>query len=95
VLGVAATVKSAEDEDAPVPVNTALCVPTLLTTARVANALPAAAGVKVTPMLQEPLALRLLPQVLAAIVKAEALVPPIATEMIGRDAVPALVSEKL
>jgi hypothetical protein len=79
----------------PAPVNVALWVPTLSTTARVADALPAAAGVKVTPMLQEPPALRLLPQVLAAIVKAEALVPPIAMEVIGRDAVPALANVKV
>jgi len=79
----------------PVPVSVVLCVPAESTTARVAVALPAAAGVKVTPMLQVPPALRLLPQVLVAIVKAEALAPPIAIEVIGRDAVPALVSVKL
>lgn len=88
-------VKSAEAADAPVPLNDALCVPTLSTTARVADALPVAAGVKVMPILQELPALRVLPQLLAAILKSEALVPLMAIEVIGRGAVPALASVKV
>jgi hypothetical protein len=82
---------SGVDAAAPVPDRLALCVPTLSTTFSEADALPVADGLKLTPIEQEPPAANALPQVFVAILKEDALVPPMSTDVIGSAALPALV----
>lgn len=88
-------VKSAAASATPVPLNAALCVPTLSTTESEADALPADVGLNVTVMVQELPAASDSLQVFVPKVNADALVPPMLTEVMGSEAVPAFLSVKV
>ena len=78
----------------PIPLRLDACVPRLSNTLSEAEALPAAIGLKVMPMVQEELAASEEPQLFVPMLNTDAFVPVRVTDVMGSDAVPALVRVK-
>ena len=91
--GVAVTPKSTAA--VAVPDNALVCVPTESTTDNVAESGPGAAGEKLTMMVQDAPAASEVVQLFVPMAKLEALSPPSDTELIGKAALPALLSVKV